>query len=158
MASSGMLRRVALVRTDVSEGLSTTVITGSRICEKGTTQAVTSSVHWLLVRASIVPSSWILVALMKEALSSSETSVLTKATRRNILEDSILHSHHCENLKSYGVFSIATSAHAYSNIYNGSEGDFSSKTENFMFTHCSVVNIFKSNKPTIHRYKQRAET
>jgi hypothetical protein len=35
-----------------------------------------------LVTASVVPSSPIFVALMKEALSSSETSVLTRATRR----------------------------------------------------------------------------
>jgi hypothetical protein len=80
MVSSGMLRRVALVRTDVSEELSASFIKVTIIGELETTLAVTSN---------------------RRTLSSSETSVLTRATQHNIPEDTILHSHCRENLKSY---------------------------------------------------------
>jgi hypothetical protein len=59
MASSGMLRRAALVRADVSEELSAFFIRVTRIGELGATLAVTSflrSVRRLLVTASAVPS------------------------------------------------------------------------------------------------------
>jgi hypothetical protein len=58
------------------------------------------SVLRLLVTANIVPSSPILVTLIMEAVCSSETLVLTRATQSNIPEDSILHSHQRESLKS----------------------------------------------------------
>jgi hypothetical protein len=85
MVSSGVLRRVALVKTDVSEEFSAYFIRVTRIGELGT---VTSN------RRTLQRNT-------KEALSSSGTSVLTRATRRNIPEDTTLHSHRRENITSY---------------------------------------------------------
>jgi hypothetical protein len=67
MASSWMLRRVALVRTDVSEELSDFFISVRRIGELGTTLALTSDrrplrgTRRLLVTANVVSSSPILL-------------------------------------------------------------------------------------------------
>jgi hypothetical protein len=75
MVSSGLLRRVALVRTDVSEEPGAFFIRVTKIGELGTTQAATSN---------------------RRTLQRN-----TRATRRNNPEDTILHSHRRENLKSY---------------------------------------------------------
>jgi hypothetical protein len=83
MQSSGMLRHAAFIRTDVSK------------------ERITSIIR---VTANVVPSSLILATRMKEALRSSETSVLTRAPQRNMPEDGILHSHRRESLKSYMVY------------------------------------------------------
>jgi hypothetical protein len=51
MMSSGMLRRVVLVRTDVSEELSASFIRVIRIGELGTTLAV--SIKWYFLAACV---------------------------------------------------------------------------------------------------------
>jgi hypothetical protein len=96
-----MLRRVALVRTDISEECSAFITMVTRICELGTLASCEEilcsrhshgrrvdtvflrSLRRLLVTANVVPSSPILVTLMMEALGSSETAVLTRTTQRN---------------------------------------------------------------------------
>jgi hypothetical protein len=72
-----MLRLVVLVRTDVSEERIVSIIRVTRIDELETPLAVTSN--------------RIRVTLMMEAISSSETLVITRTTRLNAPEDSILH-------------------------------------------------------------------
>jgi hypothetical protein len=79
MVSSGMLRRVALVRTHVSEERSASFIRVTRIGELGTTLAATSNRRTL----------------------RRNTSVLKRATRRNIPDEDILYSYRRENLKFY---------------------------------------------------------
>jgi hypothetical protein len=101
MPSSGILHLVADVRIDVSEKCIPSMIRLTRTSELGKMLAITNnqsiflhSMLQLLVTASIVPSSLIHVTLMMEAIHSSQTSVLTRATWHNISEDSFLYEYH----------------------------------------------------------------
>jgi hypothetical protein len=75
MQSSGILLRVALLRTDISE---------ERIT------SISSHVLRLLVTDNVLRSPSLGI-LMMEALCSSEMSVLTRGTRRQIPKHIILH-------------------------------------------------------------------
>jgi hypothetical protein len=68
MASSGMLRRVALVRTDASEELSVSIIWVSRIGELGTRLAVNSN------RGMVRRNTWYLVN-STQSISQQRASV-----------------------------------------------------------------------------------
>jgi hypothetical protein len=76
MPSFGMLRRVALVSTDVSPEHIAFIMRVIGIGE---------------LRTLAVTSSQIRVTLLIEAICTFETSVLAESTRRNISEDGIHH-------------------------------------------------------------------
>jgi hypothetical protein len=76
MPSSGMCRRVAPLRTDVSEKRIASIVRVNR-----------NSVLRLLVTVNVVPSSLIVFTLMMEVIFSPETSVMIRATRRQVPED-----------------------------------------------------------------------
>jgi hypothetical protein len=90
-----MLHRVTLVKTDVSEERNDSIIRFTRI------EVLGKTLFQLLLIAKVVSSTPILVTLTMEATSSSEPSVLTRATQCKMTEDEILHSHRCKYLKSY---------------------------------------------------------
>jgi hypothetical protein len=59
---------------------------------------------WQVPPARAVSSLADFYTLKMKAIRSSETSVHTRSTRRHIPEDGILHSHRCENHKSYNLW------------------------------------------------------
>jgi hypothetical protein len=72
---------------------------GRKIRERGTTVS-----RWLQTEPPVENTQLADFSTLKmEAIRSSETYVHTRSTRRHIPEDGILHSHRCENLKSYTV-------------------------------------------------------
>jgi hypothetical protein len=117
-----MLCHVDLVRTDISEEHSASIIGVTRIGELGT--RFLCSVCRLLVTANVVPSSQILVTQAMQVLCFTEMLVLTRSTWHNVPEYGILHIHCCENLKSTLFYESSQSVwqsvflHNFKNVTN----------------------------------------
>jgi hypothetical protein len=67
-----------------------------------------------------------------EATRSSETAVLTRPTRRHVPGDGIIHSHRCENLKSY----------KYASRF---QWDFNDTVLLIVFTDFHIIKLFDIN-------------
>jgi hypothetical protein len=114
-----MLRNVALVRTNVLEERSASIIRVTKISDLRTT------------------------------LYSSETSVLTRTTLCNIPENSILQSHHCENLTNWSchIFSYRVFIMVHWHFHrDGLSYDslLYSSVSSYKWSCCSSVHSFSS--------------
>jgi hypothetical protein len=87
MASTGMLRRVTLISTDVLEERSTFIIRVTRIRELGRTLAVTSNRLSLRRRRYVLPKLWLLQE--PHGVTSQQTSffIVTAAKTSNLTSD-----------------------------------------------------------------------
>jgi hypothetical protein len=74
-----------------------------------TAMTVKNAAFWD-IKPQFVATSPIFFTLLMEAISFSYTSVLTRATRRHVTDDGILHSHRHENVRSYILASFFSGA------------------------------------------------
>jgi hypothetical protein len=87
------------------EQRNSSVIRVTQISELGTTSVVTSKCNFplMLVTANVVPSSPILVTLMREVVCFSEKSVIKRTTRHHMSENEIFILIYC----SYWMFIVS---------------------------------------------------
>jgi hypothetical protein len=132
-----MLRRVALVRTEVSEERSTSIIRMTRLGELGTILAVTRNRRTLRRNTS----SPILVSLMMEVLHSSET-FLIRAKRRIIPQDGIL---------PLGQFASFSNYYISSFLANNVTHVFPATQDVTPFSLVEIINILGEHTTSIFR-------
>jgi hypothetical protein len=91
---------VVIVRRDVSEGRISSIIRVEKTSGADCSFAECFSCY---LTAIVFPSLLILSTLMMEAIHSSKSSVLTRATRHHIPEDGILHVKNVRRMHESGV-------------------------------------------------------